>query len=365
MTFTALLKDGEGAVTAANVTSAMFNSQKNLAAGKPVTVSTYWVDNPPSTRDFSGGSLVDGDLETRWAPLDGDANQSAMIDFEETVEIGSVVLYEWLDSYATKQYRSQSFKLSASQDGENWTEIYTGGQINEKLIAELQKPVKARYLKIHDFTLREGSNGNVSLYEVMVFAPEKQPAAALSITGELDATVDAESLTYVVTAEHAEKLATATLELKLDAAYLTDPVAEGRNGWYVLAQSYTDGLLHVVLANNEGMSGSGELLAVTAKTTGTVGSASVELTDAVLSAYTGETEAFVEAALGEAAVTKIDYSLYDVNQDGTVNQLDITRTQRAYGAVEGDTNWNARADVNRDGLVDINDLILIMNHYSK
>ena len=54
-----------------------------------------------------------------------------------------------------------------------------------------------------------------------------------------------------------------------------------------------------------------------------------------------------------------------VNQDGTVNQLDITRAQRTYGTVEGDANWNPLADVNHDGVVDINDLILILNNYSK
>ena len=63
--------------------------------------------------------------------------------------------------------------------------------------------------------------------------------------------------------------------------------------------------------------------------------------------------------------TTITYSIYDVNEDGIVDQLDITRAQRAYGASDGDDNWIARADVNHDGTVDINDLILILNNYSK
>ena len=49
----------------------------------------------------------------------------------------------------------------------------------------------------------------------------------------------------------------------------------------------------------------------------------------------------------------------DVNQDGTVNQLDITRAQRSYGTA------NDLADVNDDGTVNIDDMILILNNYSK
>ena len=56
---------------------------------------------------------------------------------------------------------------------------------------------------------------------------------------------------------------------------------------------------------------------------------------------------------------------YDVNEDGVVNLLDITRSQRYYGMREGDQGWYARADVNSDGTVDVSDLILILNNFSK
>ena len=54
-----------------------------------------------------------------------------------------------------------------------------------------------------------------------------------------------------------------------------------------------------------------------------------------------------------------------MNQDGKVDQLDITRAQRCYGKNVGDEGWNTLADVNKDNTVDINDLILILNNYSK
>ena len=89
-----------------------------------------------------------------------------------------------------------------------------------------------------------------------------------------------------------------------------------------------------------------------------IGAASVEVTEATLSAYVGEGETFVNAIIGEAGVTEIVYSTYDVNQDGTVNQLDITRAQRFFGKAD------ELADVNDDGTVDITDFVLILNNYS-
>ena len=187
---------------------------------------------------------------------------------------------------------------------------------------------------------------------------------AVKLSGPADATPAAKSLTYQIGVAGAEKLATATLHISVDN--LKNPVAEALNGWYIIAQKETDGVLQVLLANNEGLSGAGDLLAVTGETTGKTGAAGLTVTKAVLSSYLDEREIFVNADLNGASMrTEIAYSTYDVNQDGSVDQLDITRAQRAYGASEGEDRWNALADVNRDDTVDINDLILILNHYGE
>ena len=54
----------------------------------------------------------------------------------------------------------------------------------------------------------------------------------------------------------------------------------------------------------------------------------------------------------------MNYSIYDVNQDGTVNQLDITRAQRFFGKADD------LADVDDSGEVDVTDFVLILNNYS-
>lgn len=55
---------------------------------------------------------------------------------------------------------------------------------------------------------------------------------------------------------------------------------------------------------------------------------------------------------------------YDVNKDGTVDQLDITTCQRWYQAKSGDSDWSNASvcDVNGDDIVDIEDLICILQY---
>lgn len=55
---------------------------------------------------------------------------------------------------------------------------------------------------------------------------------------------------------------------------------------------------------------------------------------------------------------------YDVNKDGTVDQLDITTCQRWYQARSGDADWATAqvCDVNGDNIVDIQDMINILQY---
>ena len=171
-------------------------------------------------------------------------------------------------------------------------------------------------------------------------------------------TVDVKELSYDVSVSGAEKLATATLVFNVDG--LVKPTVVPAEGWYVMGQTVEDGVLTAVIGNNAGLTGEGVIATLTAKTTGTVGTVKVELAEAKLSAYVGDGETFVNVIPGTMSVeTKIDYSIYDVNRDGVVNQLDLTRAQRHYGTDD------EICDVDNNGTVDIADLILILNNYTK
>jgi hypothetical protein len=55
----------------------------------------------------------------------------------------------------------------------------------------------------------------------------------------------------------------------------------------------------------------------------------------------------------------------DVNKDGTVNLIDLVLLALAYGSKPGDANWNAKADINGDGRVGLNDLVILAQNYGK
>ncbi len=58
-------------------------------------------------------------------------------------------------------------------------------------------------------------------------------------------------------------------------------------------------------------------------------------------------------------------SAYDLNKDGNVDILDVLIVAGAFGKKEGDLGWDPRADMNGDGEVDIFDSILIAGHFGE
>ena len=114
----------------------------------------------------------------------------------------------------------------------------------------------------------------------------------------------------------------------------------------------------MALANLAGAQGEGDLMTITTKPTGEGGTCTVAVTNVTLSAYDGEGEVYVNTIYEDAKITtNVIFNACDVNRDGVVNQLDLTRAQRHFGTEHPD------ADVNDDGTVDIADLILILNNY--
>ena len=193
-----------------------------------------------------------------------------------------------------------------------------------------------------------------------------ETAVVISVSGDETVMVDDEEITFTVSAAKTNALATASITLELDTTVMGEATAVGVGNWYVIGQNYNNGKLIVVVGNNTGSTSeeAEALFTVTAKLTGETGDASVTVTNAKLSAYDGEGEKYVEGTIeGASIITKVEFKLYDVNKDGIVDQLDITRAQRFYGLTEEADGWYARADVNGDKVVDIEDLILIANNF--
>jgi hypothetical protein len=56
---------------------------------------------------------------------------------------------------------------------------------------------------------------------------------------------------------------------------------------------------------------------------------------------------------------------WDVNQDGTVNMIDITIVNSAYWSTPESQLWNPQADVNSDGIVNVYDAFMVLSHYGE
>jgi len=182
---------------------------------------------------------------------------------------------------------------------------------------------------------------------------------ALVLSGADSVYANDGKVVYTLSAKDMNNLATVALTIDISEEFLSEPVAEPVGNWLIVAQAWKDGVLHVVAANFEGVSGDGDILTITAKPVEKAGTASVTVAAAELGAYLEEGETFVNADLDGASVnTEIQHNRFDVNKDGVVDLRDIARAQRSYG------DKNTDADVNADGIVDIDDLILILNNYT-
>lgn len=54
-----------------------------------------------------------------------------------------------------------------------------------------------------------------------------------------------------------------------------------------------------------------------------------------------------------------EYEPEDVNRDGYVNQLDLDLVRVAYNCKPGDSEWNVDYDINKDGIIDLFDLVMV------
>ena len=76
--------------------------------------------------------------------------------------------------------------------------------------------------------------------------------------------------------------------------------------------------------------------------------------------YAEDNDLYYADVTGATASTSVSSKdPYDIDGDGDFDQADITAAQGYYRAAEGDENWDEarKADVNRDGVVDLTDLV--------
>ncbi len=176
ITVQAYLKDKNGTPVTIASHSFEYTGRDNLALGCKTEHSTQFVTG--NGQQLGAQMLVDGYITgvdgpayRRWAPLDSDKEQWAIIDLGEKQLFNEFELFEWKST--NEPWRCKSFTISVSDDKVNWTPVHVGEGIGEKLTVKLDTPANARYIKLHNFESNVNSAAsNISLYEMAVFAPE-------------------------------------------------------------------------------------------------------------------------------------------------------------------------------------------------
>jgi len=223
-------------------------------------------------------------------------------------------------------------------------------------------------------------NADNSLTEIDSYTIVKTvtPGSAVVSLSGVESVVVGDDAAYTVSVGGVSKLATVTLQFEVDGAYFSGKSFTGLNGFDVLGDVvWTQAgngvwIGRVTLVNlNGGVSSTGALNIfemVFSSNSKLLGTADVRLVDVVLSGYDdADVAVYIDSSISNGLVRTLIgqyFSKYDVNRDGVVDQLDLTAAQLFFMAKEGDANWNVAkfADVNGDGCVDIEDLILILKN---
>lgn len=188
-----------------------------------------------------------------------------------------------------------------------------------------------------------------------------QPGAALPVDFQL---------------EKLKRVATVSFVFERDAA-LTGGTAEGKNGFTALGGIRWNGNKGILMLSylQDGTRGGSLTQAALTDVSRVVFKATAENGTNLGIKLTGVTvTGFDESGQAVTLLSNIktpflsiavrEGNSYDVNKDGTVDQLDITTCQRWYQARSGDSDWSNASvcDVNGDNKVDIQDMIGILQY---
>ncbi|MCL1970354.1 MAG: dockerin type I repeat-containing protein [Candidatus Bathyarchaeota archaeon] len=202
--------------------------------------------------------------------------------------------------------------------------------------------------------------------------------AVVTLNGDTDIAAGSDA-TYTISVGNVNKLATITLWFEVDGTYFTGKTFKGLNGFNLLGNiDWTQndntwtGRATLINLNTNGISTDDtvNIFEMTfSSNTNQLGTTNIKLVKANLSGYNDNTDKAIpidSTITNNTIHTLINqyFSKYDTNKDGKINQLDLTTAQLYYLSEKGDANWNTAktADINNDGRVDIEDLILILGN---
>ena len=231
-----------------------------------------------------------------------------------------------------------------------------------------------------------GTTTEIDTYTI-IKSDNYSPPARVKADISVDPVTDVEeTVDYTVSMMSLEKVMTVGLTFEVDGSMLAGAGVEALNGftaldagsgavrWTSLGNDVWQGELTLMYLNNNGfISEVSKDIVKVLYAAKQLGDATMKLTGLTASGIDKDGKVvYFDSALGTAEATTtveniIVYSIYDLNKDGVVDQLDLTIAQLYYQVAEGDANWGTAkiADVNEDGVVNMLDLVAIFINYTR
>ena len=254
---------------------------------------------------------IDNDYSTRWSSSNSNP-QWICLDFGKSATFNKVILH-WESAYAT------SYQIQVSNDKQDWTNVVYSTTAGNGGIDEIEfSPVSAQYIRMFGEE-RIFTDYGYSLYEFGVYS--------VSATAQISGVV-----TIQVRKNNSE-----TISFELRNPGETEPVKT--------FEFETDSLGNYTLTGIS--SGTYDF---TAKSSNTLRAKEENIT-----VIEGET------------ISNMDLYLLDgdANDDNKVDYQDRNILDQAYGSMEGDLNWDERADFNGDNKVSYKDRNILEKNYGQ
>jgi alpha-L-fucosidase len=113
---------------------------RNLAEGAETEVSSLWGDDP---RRFGGGQVMDGDLDTYWAPSEGALSGTVILNLAHEATFNVIRIQEPV----TMGQRVVRYRVEAWQSG-GWQPISRGTTVGFKKLDRLDEPVTSSRVRL-------------------------------------------------------------------------------------------------------------------------------------------------------------------------------------------------------------------------
>lgn len=165
------------------------NPEKNLLTAWNLLTKNAKVESSSTHSKFIPQNASDENVRTFWSAKSGDAGEWISLDMEKVCDVYAVQInFAELDidqNANSEDYNS--YKLYASLNGKDWTLLADKSQNKKRIVheyIELEKPTKARFLKLENF--HSAKKGKFAISDIRAFG--------FTNVAEPEAVVDAHAL---------------------------------------------------------------------------------------------------------------------------------------------------------------------------